>query len=64
MDHKIYLEAQLYAILGEMAHATPVEKQSLADAFRLKRKLDHWYARVTHVFDPKILVFPIHFNLQ
>ncbi|KAJ4360832.1 uncharacterized protein N0V89_001399 [Didymosphaeria variabile] len=64
MDHKMHLEAQLYRTLGEMASSLPVEKQSLADAFRLKGKLDQWFSKVTELFDPKVLVFPIHFDLH
>ncbi|OAG06511.1 uncharacterized protein CC84DRAFT_1090661 [Paraphaeosphaeria sporulosa] len=64
VDYKIYFEAQLYLILGEKAGSPPVEQYSLADAFRLKKKLDFWFARVTTLFEPKILVFPIHFDLH
>lgn len=64
MDHKIYLEAQLYAILGDLANSTPVEKQTLGDAFRFKSKMDHWFAKVTEIFDPNALVFPVHLDLQ
>ena len=64
MGHKFYLEANLYVILSEMVSSTPVENQSLADAHRLKKKMDEWFAKVNKLFDPKILVFPIHFDLQ
>ncbi|KAF2449783.1 hypothetical protein P171DRAFT_379973 [Karstenula rhodostoma CBS 690.94] len=64
MDYKMYLEAQLYLILGERAGSPPVEKHSLDDAFHLKKKLDHWFDRVTELFDPKILVFPAHFDIH
>jgi hypothetical protein len=64
MDHKIYLEAQLYLILGEKEGSPPVEKHSLVDAFHLKEKLDRWFAKVTGVFDPKTLALPIHFDIQ
>lgn len=64
MDYKIYLEAQLYLILGERAGSPPVERYSLGDALQLKKKLDHWFARVTALCEPKTVVFPTHFNLQ
>jgi hypothetical protein len=64
MDHKMYLEVQLYLILGETGGFPPVEKHSLVDAIRLKEKLDRWFARVTELFDPKTLAFPIHFDIQ
>ena len=64
MGHKMYLEAQLYYILSETASSGPAAKLSLADAFRLKGKLDHWYARINKSFNPRILVFPIHFDIQ
>ncbi|KAF9741743.1 hypothetical protein PMIN01_01282 [Paraphaeosphaeria minitans] len=50
--------------LGEKAGSLPVEQYALADAFGLKQKLDHWFVRVTALYEPKDLVFPIHFGLH
>lgn len=64
MDHKMYLEAELYVLLSTMASFTVMERRSLGSVFGLKKRLDAWFAKVTKLFHPKILVFPIHFHLQ
>ena len=64
IDYKMYLEAELYLILGGTTGTPPLEQCLPTDAFLLKGRLDRWLTKVSAVFDPKALAFPIHFGLQ
>jgi hypothetical protein len=63
IDYKMYLEAELYLILGDTAGTPPLEQNLPIDAFLLKGRLDRWFGKVAAIFEPKAIALPIHFGL-